>query len=110
MYCDEALGVIEDLLHAIVHTFGLEGDALKEAREKLVDGWIGVYLRGLNEMLERGGDYFADNRLTVADLKVSGITHWLMSGQLDHRRRNSKVCRSPGLNDPLVLAYYAARG
>jgi glutathione S-transferase len=118
MYCDEALGAIEDLLHAIVHTFGLEGDALKEARRKLADGWISVYLEGLNEMLDRGGDYFADNRLTVADLKVSGITRWLMSGQLDHVPTDIVERLAPKLiahqervaNDPLVIAYYAARG
>lgn len=118
LYCDEALGVIEDLLHAIVHTFGLEGDALKDARRKLADGWIRVYLEGLNELLDRGGDYFADNRLTVADLKVSGITRWLMSGQLDHVPTDIVERLAPKLvaheervaNDPLVLSYYGARG
>ncbi len=118
MYCDEALGAIEDLLHAIVHTFGLEGDALKEARRNLADGWISVYLEGLKEMLDRGGDYVADNRLTVADLKVSGITRWLMSGQLDHVPTDIVERLAPKLiaheervaNDPLVLAYYGARG
>ena len=35
LYCDEAMGVIEDLLHKVVHTFGLEGDEL--ASEAVVD-------------------------------------------------------------------------
>jgi glutathione S-transferase len=117
LYCDEAMGVIEDLLHKVVHTFGLEGDELKAAREKLADGWLTVFLKGLDELLERGGDYFADNRLTVADLKVFGITRWLMSGQLEHIPTDLVERVAPLLigheqrvtNDPVVIAYYASR-
>lgn len=117
LYCDEALGAVEDLLHCMVQTFGLEGDELKAAREKLVDGWLTVFLKGLDEMLDRGGDYFADNRLTVADLKVSGITRWLLSGQLDHVPTDLVERVAPGLiaheqrvsNDPVVVAYYDYR-
>ena len=29
LYCDEALGAIEDLFHCVVPTFGLEGEALR---------------------------------------------------------------------------------
>jgi len=117
LYCDEAMGAIEDLLHSIVQTFGLEGDELKAARQKLVDGWLTVFLKGLNELLDRGGDYFADNRLTVGDLKVSGITHWLLSGQLDHVPTDLVEHVAPKLiaheqrvaNDPVVVAYYNSR-
>jgi glutathione S-transferase len=117
LYCDEAMGAIEDLLHAIVHTFGLEGDELKVAREELVDGWITTFLKGLDEMLERGGDYFADNRLTVADLKVAGITAWFESGGLDHVPTDLVKRVAPRLSahkdrvfgEPVVSAYYASR-
>ncbi len=117
LYCDEALGAVEDLLHAIVHTFGLEGDELKTEREKLVDGWLSVFLKGLNEVVERGGDYIADNRLTVADLKVAGITRWIQSGQLDHIPTDLVERLAPKLgphadrvwSDPVTTAYYAAR-
>jgi glutathione S-transferase len=117
LYCDEAMGAIEDLLHKIVHTLGLEGDELKEARERLADGWVTVILKGLDDLLERGGEYFADNRLTVADLKVVGITQWLMSGQLDHIPTDIVERLAPRLvahakrvsEDPIVTAYYAAR-
>ena len=85
LYCDEALGAIEDVSHRIVGTFGLEGEELRVAREKLVDRWLAVYLRGLAELLARGGgEYFAASILTVADLKVLGLTRWLCSGMLDH--------------------------
>ena len=117
LYCDEALGAIEDLLHRLVPTFGLEGDELKAAREKLVDGWISTFVRGLGEILERGGDYFADNKLTVADLKVAFVVRWLNSGQLDHIPTDLVDRLAPALNahaeralnDPVVTAYYAAR-
>ena len=117
LYCDEAMGAIEDLLHKIVHTLGLEGEELRAAREQLTDGWITVILKGLDELLERGGDYLADNRLTVADLKVAGITQSLMSGQFDHIPADIVERVSPRLvahaqrvlQDPIVTAYYAAR-
>ncbi|MDH5618532.1 MAG: glutathione S-transferase family protein [Gammaproteobacteria bacterium] len=117
LYCDEAMGAVEDLLHQIVHTFGLEGEELKAAREKLVDGWIPVFLKGFGELLDRGGDYFADNRLTVADLKVAGITGWFRSGQLDHVPTDLVDRVAPQLvahekrvaADPVVTAYYASR-
>mgnify|MGYP000107867368 FL=1 len=117
LYCEEAMGAVEDLMHAMVTTFGLEGDELRAAREKLVDGWLSVYLKGLNELLERGGDYFADNRLTIADLKVFPLTRWLMSGDLDHVPTDLVGRLAPRLaehasrvaSDPLVVAYYESR-
>ncbi len=117
LYCDEAMGAIEDLLHSMSKSFGLEGDALKAAREELVSGWLTVYLKGLNELLERGGDYFADNRLTVADMKVAGITGWVMSGQLDHVPTDLIERVAPKLvahvervmSDPIVVAYSESR-
>lgn len=117
-YCDEAMGAIEDLLHHTVHTFGLEGDELKAAREKLVDGWLSIYLKGLAELLSRGGgEYFADNRLTVADLKVFMQTQSLLAGTLDHVPGDIVQRLAPGLvghkerieSDPIVVAYYASR-
>ena len=117
LYCDEALGAVEDALHAIVTTFGLEGEELRTAREKLVDGKLTTYLRGLGELLARGGDYFANNRLTIADLKVFVLTRWLCSGALDHVPEDLVQRVAPGLvvhrdrvtDDPIVTAYYASR-
>lgn len=118
LYCDEAMGAIEDLLHYVVQTFGLEGEELKAAREKLVDGWLSVYLKGLQALLTRGGgDFFADNRMTVADLKVYMQTKSLLSGTLDHVPVDIVQRLAPGLvahverieKDPRVVAYYASR-
>ncbi len=118
LYCDEVLGALEDLSHYIVRTFGLEGEALREAREKLVDGWLAVFLRGLDGLLARGGgDYFADNRLTMADLKAFVQTRSLRAGVLDHVPSDIVQRLAPGLvahqarveADPRVVAYYASR-
>ena len=118
LYCDEAMDAVEDLLHQIVPTFGLEGDALKVAREKLAEGWITVFLRGLAELLERGGgEYFADGRLTVADLKVFVQIRSLESGNLDHIPGDIVERVAPALSqhqeriasDPVVIASYDSR-
>ena len=69
-----------------VATFGMEdAEALRAAREELVDGPITLYLRRLQDILiARGGAYFAADRLTVADLKVYVWILNLRSGVLDH--------------------------
>jgi glutathione S-transferase len=118
LYCDEAMDAVEDMLHQVVFTFGLEGDALKNARQKLTDGWLTIFIKGLGEILERGGDYIADNRLTVADLKVYVQIHWLRSGTLEHVPTDLVETLAPNLveheeriaNDPVVRAYYESRG
>lgn len=118
LYCDEVLDALEDVSHYIVRTFGLEGEELRRAREKLADGWLSVYLRGLGELLARGGgEYFADNGLTVADLKAFVQTRWLRSGTLDYVPTDLVQRLAPGLvehqerieADPRVVAYYASR-
>ena len=118
LYCDEVLDALEDLLHYMVPTFSLKGDELQQAREKLVDGWLSVYVRGLGELLARGGgEYFADGKLTVADLKAFVHIRWLRSGSLDHVPTDLVERLAPALvahqerieTDPRVTAYYAAR-
>lgn len=118
LYCDEVMGALEDLTHYIVRTFGQEGEELRLAREKLVDGWLSVFLRGLDQLLIRGGgEYFADNRLTVADLRAFVQTRSLCSGILDYVPTDIVQRLAPGLfehkerinADPRVKAYYATR-
>ncbi|MDJ0747940.1 MAG: glutathione S-transferase family protein [Woeseiaceae bacterium] len=117
-FCDEPMEAIEDLLHRIVATFGLEGDELRAARETLVAGWLTTFVKGLDELLARGGgEYFADNRLTVADLKVFVQTRSLASGTLDHVPTDIVEKLAPALAahrdriaaHPVVTAYYATR-
>ena len=101
-----------------MRTFGLEDEELKLAREKLVDGWLSVYLKGLDELLARGGgEYFAGNDLTVADLKAFVQIRALRAGLLDHVPADLVQRLVPGLvehqdrieSDPRVVAYYASR-
>jgi glutathione S-transferase len=118
LYCDETMDAVEDLSHHIGSTFGLEGEALKAAREKLTDGWLTTFLKGLAVLLQRGGDrYFAGDQLTVADLKVLMQTRWLRSGALDYVPKDLVDKIAPNLvkhqalteADPRVVAWYASR-
>ncbi|MEQ9563269.1 MAG: glutathione S-transferase family protein [Woeseiaceae bacterium] len=118
MYCDEVMGVVEDISHFIGPTIRMSGDEQKKAREALVAGRLTVGLKGMAGLLKRGGDkYFADNRLTVADIKAYFQTRWLTSGALDHVPKNLVQRLAPNLvehqarieKEPVVTAYYASR-
>lgn len=117
-FCDEPMEAVEDMLHRIVATFGLEGEELRKAREELAAGWLKTFIKGLDELLARGGgEYFADNRLTVADLKVFVQMRSLANGTLDHVPTDFVEQIAPALAahrdrvaaDPIITAYYAAR-
>ncbi len=84
--CDEVMDAVEDVVTRVVATFGIADEAEKRAaREVLVEGPIRLYLVRLQELLQAGGgQYFADDRLTVADLKVFVWIRSLRSGILDH--------------------------
>lgn len=119
LYCDEAMSAVENLSYHISQTMRLQGDELRDARLKLVDGWLTTFVRGLDALLKRGGGtYFCDARLTIADLKVFILTRWLESGALDHIPRDFVQKLAPGLSahrkridaEPIVAAYYASRG
>jgi glutathione S-transferase len=118
LYCDEVMSAFEDISHHVVLTFGLEGDELKHAREKLVEGWMTTFLKGIDELLTRGGgQYFSDNRLTMADLKCFVQTRSLSSGVLDHVPSDIVQRVAPGLaehlermkSESIVAAYYESR-
>ena len=114
--CDEVMDAVEDVLHELVLTFGIEDqDELKTAREVLAAGPITLYLTRLAEMLNaRGGEYFADGRLTVADLKVFIWIRSLKSGILDYIPADLPDQLAPNLVDhmnriaghPRIVAYY----
>ncbi len=118
LYCDETLDAVEDVSQYIGRTLGLEGEELRLAREKLVDGWLTTIIKGLGVLLKRGGgQYFVDNRLSIADLKVLMLTRWLRSGALDHVPKDLVDRIAPNLvehqvridAEPQVIAYYASR-
>ena len=118
LYCDEVMGAIEDMNHYVVQTFGLEGAALKDARETLVNGRLTPFLAGLDELLQRGGgEFYAAGQLTVADLFSMVQVGALGSGNLDHIPTDLVARVAPALVQhmnrigahPGVSGYYASR-
>jgi glutathione S-transferase len=112
------MSALEDINVKIGATFGMTGEALKNAREALATGPLPRYLRWLQNQLEsHGGEYFADNRLSIADLKAFVILRWLSSGVLDHIPGDLVDAEAPVLKDymqriamlPAIAQCYAAR-
>lgn len=112
--CDEAMDAVEDVLLLLVPTFRLPEDEKRRQREALVLGPIPVLLGGLERRLAATGGYFADGRLTVADLKVFGLTRFMRSGAIDHMPQDLVDRLAPSLaahcdaiaEHPGVVAYY----
>lgn len=118
LLCDEVMDAVEDISTTIGQTFDLPADEKKKARAELAAGPIKRYLEQLAARLEAaGGEYFADRRLTVADLKVFMLTRWLRSGALDHIPKDLVDRIAPQLvkhfervaGQPKVAAYYQQR-
>lgn len=116
LFCDEVMSALEDVNIKIGATFGMTGDELKNARTALVAGALPQYLQWLQKQLEsHGGEYFADNRLTIADLKALVCLRGLNSGKLDHIPSNLIEKVAPKLeaylqrigNVPAIAQYYS---
>jgi glutathione S-transferase len=116
--CDEVMEAVEDISTRIAQTIGLPEDAKKKAREELAAGHLTRYLEQFQARLKAaGGEYFADRRLTVADLKVAMLIRWLRSGVLDHIPKDLVDTVAPQLvkhferviNHPKVAEYYRRR-
>lgn len=119
LLCDEVMYVVEEASVKLGPTFRMTGEEQKQARLALVNGSMPVYLRWLEkQLLAHGGEYFADQRLTVADLKVFVDVRGLNSGRLDHVPRDLVAQVAPALNAhlarmeqlPAMQAYYAKFG
>jgi prostaglandin-H2 D-isomerase / glutathione transferase len=118
LLCDEVMDAAEDISTRIGHTIDLSADAKKKAREELAAGHITRYLEQLQARLKAaGGEYFADKRLTVADLKVFMLVRWLRSGALDHIPKDLVDRVAPLLvqhfellaSQPKIAEYYKRR-
>lgn len=116
LLCDEVSYVVEEAGVKLGPSYRMTGEEQKAARLALVNGSMPVYLRWLqSQLLAHGGEYFADQRLTVADLKVFVDVRGLNSGHLDHIPKDLVETVAPKLNAhmqriaqmPTVLAYYA---
>jgi prostaglandin-H2 D-isomerase / glutathione transferase len=116
--CDEVMDAVEDMDTPIGATIDLPPDEKKAAREELAAGLVPRYLEQLQARLEvSGGEYFADRRLTVGDLKAWMMVRWLRGGVLDHMPRDLVDRVAPLLvkqaerlaAHPTIAAYYRAR-
>jgi glutathione S-transferase len=119
LLCDEVAYVVEEAGVKLGPSFSMKGDELKAARIALVNESMPKYLAWLQkQLLVHGGEYFADNRLTVADLKVFVDVRGLNSGRLDHVPTDLVEKVAPVLNihmqriaqNEAVVAYYAKFG
>ena len=116
--CDEIMDAIEDVLPKVVATFSIEEeDEKRAAREKLADRVIKPYLGYLGQLLQRsGGEYFADNRLTIADLKMFVWARSLRGGVLDYIPTDIVESAAPNIAEhcdkiaahPGIIAWYDA--
>jgi glutathione S-transferase len=118
--CDETMDVVEDVGTKIGATlFIADEQEKKRQRKALADGPISFFLERLQRsLIARGGEWFADNRLTVADLKVFVWVRHLKSGNLDHVPTDLPDRVAPELvahfkrveGLPRVQEYYARHG
>jgi prostaglandin-H2 D-isomerase / glutathione transferase len=116
--CDEILDTVEEVTMHIGSTMSMDDQQKKDRRLKLVAETLPALLGGLEQRLKLGGgEFFVNNRMSVADLKASDLVGWLRSGMLDHiptdfmekvapslRQHNERVTK-----DPRISAYYANR-
>lgn len=118
LLCDEAMDAVEDADHLIGNTLDLPADEKRKAREALAAGPMPMYLEQFQARLKAaGGEYIADGRLTVGDLKLWMLVRWLRGGVLDHMPKDLVDRVAPALvkhaermaAQPKIAAYYAAR-
>lgn len=116
LLCDEVLDAVEDITHKMVSSFGMEGEELKQAREAFISGPITRYCQWMEKVLSNnGGEFFADNRLTIADIKAFVLLRGFSSGQLDHIPTDCVQTISPAMasycerigQTPAIVEYYA---
>jgi prostaglandin-H2 D-isomerase / glutathione transferase len=118
LLCDEVMDAVEDMDTPIGQTIDLPPEEKKKAREELAAGLVPRYLAQLEARLKAGGgEYFADKRLTVGDLKAWMMVRWLRGGVLDFMPKDLVDRHAPTLvkhaerlaAHPKIAAYYASR-
>lgn len=119
-FCDEVMDAVEDIANAVAPTFSIKDEAArKAARIAFAAGPLTSYLKAMQARLEaHGGEFFADGRLTVADIKVFLSLRHVRSGGLDHVPADLPDKVAPLLVEhsqrvmahPKIAAYHAERG
>ena len=115
LLCDEAMDAVEEIVAKISATMFIDEDAKKVRREAIAAGPLTLYLARLQAYLkERGGEFFAAERLTMADLVVSLWVRSLRGGHLDYIAADLTDKVAPLLvqhqvrvaQHPAIVAYY----
>jgi prostaglandin-H2 D-isomerase / glutathione transferase len=119
-FCDEVMDAVEDISAQLIGTFSMKDEEEKKAKRKeLSEGPLTFYLTRIERRLKaHGGEYFADSRLTVADLKVYLWIRHMKSGNIDYVPTDLADRAAPELvahfervkAHPKVQAYYEMRG
>ncbi len=119
MLCDEVMDAVEEVVSKVSNTMFISDDAVKkEKREAIAAGPMTKYLVRLQECLkERGAEFFADNRLTVADIAVFVWVNGIRSGNIDYMPVDLPEKVAPLLIEhnarvaahPKIKAYYQGR-
>ena len=96
--CDAVMDTADDAMQELVNTFFMEEGEKKSVREKIATEILPLFLSGLNNSLvAAGGNYFADGRLTIADLKILVFVRGLISGNMDYIPTNIVAEHAPDL-------------
>ena len=116
---DEVMDAIEDIQVEIEETIALAPKAKRKAREELSEDLLLRFLQQIDARLKRGGgEWFVENRLTIADLKCFVWIRSLKSGKAEYFPADIVDRNAPLLarhhervdTHPKIAAYYAARG
>lgn len=116
LLCDVVLRYMENTLAQISATCWQGGDIRQTARHVLVTRHLPTALVWLQTRLDiGGGEYFANQSLTIADLKVFTLVRSLNSGRMEHIPTDLVAQYAPKLNAhlqriesiPAVIQYYA---
>ncbi len=116
LLCDEVIQALEDVGMKMGPTYAMSGEEQKQARTALVNGPISQTLRWLaGQLAAHGGQFLADGRLSIADLKAFVWLRGLNSGRLDHVPTDLVARVAPELNaytdrigqTPGIVQYYA---
>ena len=116
--CDEIMSAVEDILNEAFKTFFIEDeDEKKKRRIELAEGPLTNYLKFFSQRLDaRGGKYFVEDRLTIADIKVFVWVRGLRKGVLDYVPADIVDTIAPNLaahcdrvaKEPGIVAWYDA--
>lgn len=116
--CDETLETVEEMTMHIGSTISLPDEEKKKKRLLLASETLPVFLKGLDRRLKSsGGTYFANQQLTIADIKVYDLIQWVSSGILDHIPQDLVELNASSLmrhcemikSDPRIKSYYDKR-